>query len=123
MAANVGTEAFDGFVEYVMTPYFSWLPGSLVAWAAAHDVVEFVGGLFLAAGFLTRFVAVSLSGTMLSAVYFHLASTGLEGFPLGHVKNYSYNFEEPALYLGIFIFFVFSGAGPFSVDSLLRKDK
>jgi len=31
----------------------------------------------------------------LFAVYFHLASSGLEGFPLGHVKNYSYNFEEP----------------------------
>ena len=23
-----------------MKPYFSWLPGSLVAWAAIHDVVE-----------------------------------------------------------------------------------
>ena len=39
---------------------------------------------------------------MCAAVYFHLASTGLQGFPLGHVENYSYNFEEPALYLLIF---------------------
>ena len=28
--ANVGTEAFNGFVDFVMKPYFSWLPGSLV---------------------------------------------------------------------------------------------
>ena len=32
---------------------------------------------------------------------------GLEGAPLGHVKNYSYNFEEPFLYLCIFLLFAF----------------
>jgi hypothetical protein len=65
-SANIGSEPFAGFVEFVMKPYFSWLPGSLVAWAALHDVVEFVGGIFLAAGFLTRYVAAALSGTMVS---------------------------------------------------------
>jgi uncharacterized membrane protein YphA (DoxX/SURF4 family) len=50
-----------------MKPYFSWLPGSLVAWAAIHDVVEFVGGILLAAGFLTRYAATALAGTMVSA--------------------------------------------------------
>lgn len=65
-AANIGTEPFNGFVEFVMKPYFSWLPGSLVAWAAIHDVIEFVGGILLAAGFLTRYAAAALSGTMVS---------------------------------------------------------
>lgn len=119
--ANIGTEAFNGFVEFVMKPYFSWLPGSLVAWAAVHDVAEFAGGILLALGAFTRYTAAVLTGTMAMAVYFHLASSGLEGFPLGHVKNYSYNFEEPALYLCIFCLFAVTGGGPFSIDSLIQN--
>ena len=53
------------------------------------------------------------------AVYFHLASTGWQGFPFGHVENYSYNFEEPTLYALIFLLFFFNGSGPLSVDSII----
>ena len=53
--------------------------------------------MLFAVGLLTRPAALSLLVTMLAACYFHLASTGLQGFPFGHVENYSYNFEEPAL--------------------------
>ena len=63
--------------------------------------------------------ALSLLVTMVGACYFHLASTGLQGFPFGHVENYSYNFEEPALYALIFLLFFFNGAGPLSVDSAI----
>ena len=45
----------------------------------------------------------------------------VQGFPLGHVKNYSYNFEEPALYLCIFCLFAVTGGGPFSIDSLIQN--
>eukprot|EP00542_Grammatophora_oceanica_P005870 CAMPEP_0194052366 /NCGR_PEP_ID=MMETSP0009_2-20130614/45216_1 /TAXON_ID=210454 /ORGANISM="Grammatophora oceanica, Strain CCMP 410" /LENGTH=66 /DNA_ID=CAMNT_0038699915 /DNA_START=42 /DNA_END=239 /DNA_ORIENTATION=- len=58
---------------------------------------------------------------MLSAVYFHLSSVGLQGFPLGHVPNYSYDFEEPLLYALIFLMFWFNGAGPLSVDSIIYQ--
>ena len=34
--ANYGTPGFDGFVTYVLQPYFSFLPGSL-EWSAIHD--------------------------------------------------------------------------------------
>ena len=115
---------FDGFVTYVLTPYFGFLPGapgSLPVWAALHDYVEFFGGLFLAIGLLTRPAALALLGSMLAAVYFHLASTGLQGFPLGHVESYSYNFEEPALYAAIFLFFTVVGAGPLSVDDKIYR--
>ena len=73
----------------------------------------------LVLGFLTRPAALSLLVTMLGAVYFHLSSTGLQGFPLGHVSNYSYDFEEPTLYALIFLLFWFNGAGPLSVDSVI----
>ena len=104
-----------------MTPYFSFLPGPLELWAALHDYVEFIGGIFFALGFLTRPAALSLMGTMLSAVYFHLSANGPQGFPLGHVSSYSYDFEEPLLYSLIFLVFWFNGSGPLSIDSIIYK--
>ena len=102
-----------------MKPYFSFLPGPLEFWSAIHDYAEFFGGICFTLGFLTRPAALSLLVTMMSAVYFHLSSTGLQGFPLGHVSNYSYDFEEPLLYSLIFLTFWFNGAGPLSIDSII----
>jgi len=119
--ANFGTPEFQGFVDYIMKPYFGFLPGSPESWSAIHDYAEFYGGIFLALGFLTRPASLSLLVTMVSAVYFHLSAVGLQGFPLGHVSNYSYDFEEPMLYALIFLTFWFNGAGPLSVDSIIYK--
>ena len=119
--ANVGAPEFQGFMDYIMKPYFSFLPGPLEFWASIHDYIEFIGGGLFAIGFLTRPAALSLLITMLSAVYFHLSSTGLQGFPFGHVANYSYDFEEPLLYALIFLTFWFNGAGPLSVDSIIYE--
>jgi len=117
--ANFGTPGFDGFVDFIVKPYFSSLPGEPALWAAIHDYVEFWGGILFAIGFLTRPAAGTLLVTMIGAVYFHLASSGLQGFPFGHVDNYSYNFEEPTLYALIFLLFFFNGPGPLSVDSII----
>mmetsp|Transcript_10998 Transcript_10998/g.18739 ORF Transcript_10998/g.18739 Transcript_10998/m.18739 type:complete len:215 (+) Transcript_10998:36-680(+) len=121
LPANFGSDGFEGFVDFIVKPYFGFLPGSPAFWAALHDYVEFFGGLFVALGLLTRPASVALAVTMAGAVYFHLASTGLQGFPLGHVENYSYNFEEPALYLAAFVFLATYGGGPFSLDSKLLE--
>ena len=120
--ANFGTPEFQGFIDYIIKPYFSFLPGSPDLWSAIHDYAEFYGGICFALGFLTRPAALSLLVTMLSAVYFHLSATGLQGFPLGHVSNYSYDFEEPLLYSLIFLVFWFNGAGPLSIDSIIYKN-
>lgn len=119
--ANYGTPEFQGFVDYIVKPYFSFLPSvtSPEGWAAIHDYIEYFGGFFFAIGFLTRISSLLLFLTMSFAVYFHLAATGLQGFPLGHVANYSYDFEEPLMYCLIFLVFWFNGAGPLSVDSII----
>ena len=52
--ANVGSPGFDGFVDFIVKPYFGFLPGDPVFWSAIHDYIEFWGGLFIALGFLTR---------------------------------------------------------------------
>jgi uncharacterized membrane protein YphA (DoxX/SURF4 family) len=119
--ANFGTPEFQGFIDYIINPYFGFLPGSPELWSAVHDYAEFYGGICFALGFLTRPAALSLLVTMMSAVYFHLSASGLQGFPLGHVSNYSYDFEEPLLYSLIFLMFWFNGAGPLSVDSVIYK--
>jgi uncharacterized membrane protein YphA (DoxX/SURF4 family) len=110
LPANVGTPEFQGFVDYIVVPYFGFLPGPPELWSAIHDYVEYWGGAMFAVGFLTRPAALALCATMVGAVYFHLASTGWQGFPLGHVPNYSYDFEEPTLYALIFLMFWFNGA-------------
>lgn len=84
-------------------------------------VLPAAGGALLAIGLLTRPAALTLFGTMGAAVYFHLASTGAQGFPFGHVDSYSYNFEEPALYALIFLLFFFNGAGPLSFDAAIYE--
>jgi uncharacterized membrane protein YphA (DoxX/SURF4 family) len=117
--ANFGTPEFQGFIDYIVKPYFSFLPGDPAVWSAIHDYIEFIGGGLFAIGFLTRPAALALLGTMAGAVYFHLASVGAQGFPLGHVPNYSYDFEEPLLYGLIFLVFWFNGAGPLSVDGVI----
>eukprot|EP00931_Biecheleriopsis_adriatica_P014441 TRINITY_DN116254_c0_g1_i1.p1 TRINITY_DN116254_c0_g1~~TRINITY_DN116254_c0_g1_i1.p1 ORF type:complete len:227 (-),score=27.18 TRINITY_DN116254_c0_g1_i1:50-730(-) len=117
--ANYGTPGFQGFVDFIVKPYFSFLPGSPELWSAIHDYAEFGGGILLVLGLFTRPASFVLFVTMCAAVYFHLASTGWQGFPFGHVENYSYNFEEPALYAFIFLLFFFNGAGPVSLDSII----
>jgi len=119
--ANFGTPEFQGFIDYIMVPHFGFLPGNLEFWAALHDYAEFFGGILFSIGLLTRPAALSLLGTMLSAVYFHLSAVGSQGFPLGHVSSYSYDFEEPLLYSLIFLVFWFNGAGPLSIDSIIYK--
>eukprot|EP00316_Scyphosphaera_apsteinii_P021759 CAMPEP_0119319198 /NCGR_PEP_ID=MMETSP1333-20130426/48721_1 /TAXON_ID=418940 /ORGANISM="Scyphosphaera apsteinii, Strain RCC1455" /LENGTH=176 /DNA_ID=CAMNT_0007325551 /DNA_START=122 /DNA_END=652 /DNA_ORIENTATION=+ len=119
--ANYGTPGFDGFVDFIIKPYFSFLPGDPSLWSAIHDYAEFWGGFLFAIGLLTRPAALTLLITMGAAVYFHLASTGWQGFPFGHVDNYSYNFEEPALYALIFLTFFFNGAGPLSLDGAIYQ--
>jgi uncharacterized membrane protein YphA (DoxX/SURF4 family) len=119
--ANFGTPEFQGFIDFIVKPYFGFLPGSPALWSAIHDYFEFFGGILLSLGLLTRPAALSLFLTMVSAVYFHLSAAGWQGFPFGHVSNYSYDFEEPMLYALICLMFWFNGAGPLSIDSIIYK--
>lgn len=117
--ANFDTPEFQGFVDYIVKPYFSFLPGPPELYSAIHDYIEYYGAILLGIGFLTRPAALSLLVTMMGAVYFHLSSVGLQGAPFGHVANYSYDFEEPTLYALIFLMFWFNGPGPLSIDSII----
>jgi putative oxidoreductase len=78
-----------------------------LAWAAA--VAEGVGGIFLAAGFLTRVAALAILVTMLTAAFGHHAG---DAFP---------EKELALLYAAAMLPFVFAGSGKVGVDTLFRK--
>ena len=77
------------------------------AWAAA--LAEFLGGLFIALGFLTRPSAIFLAFTMLVAAF------GAHGSdPFGKK-------ELSLLYFFITLIFIIRGSGRLSVDGLINK--
>lgn len=98
------SEQFTAGVEKIGLP----LPG-LFAWAAA--LTEFLGGAFLAIGFLTRPASFFIAFMMLVAL-------------LGVHFNDPFQKKELAfLYLFIALAFLLKGAGDWSIDALLRDKR
>lgn len=80
---------------------------AVFAWGAGLS--EFLGGIFLALGFLTRISSFFTAFTMLVAL------VGVHGAD-------PFNKQELAfLYLFVSLAFLFKGSGDWSVDSFLRK--
>jgi putative oxidoreductase len=82
------------------------------AWIAA--LTEFLGGILLALGLLTRPVAIALVINMAVAAFVAMKDAPL--FSTGGMSK-----EFPLLFFVAFLVFVFTGAGRFSVDKFLRK--
>mmetsp|Transcript_12080 Transcript_12080/g.54598 ORF Transcript_12080/g.54598 Transcript_12080/m.54598 type:complete len:201 (-) Transcript_12080:128-730(-) len=116
----------EGFAKFVVEPYLGFLPHdeplSFVTWTYLAAAAELAGAAGLTLGFLTRLSAMSLFSTMGLAVYFHIAQSGLEGFPLGVVEKHQYAYEPAALYCLIYFYFVVNGGGALSLDNALKKD-
>ena len=79
------------------------------AWCAA--LAEFAGGLFLAAGLLTRPAAVAMAFTMAIAAF------------VVHAADPFQTKEMAFLYLALSIFFVLYGARKYSLDYVLFGKK
>jgi len=78
-------------------------------------IIEFYGGALLLLGLFTRPAAFLLSGT-LAVAYFQVHAKG--GF--WPIMNKG---ELAVLYCFVFFYFVFAGAGPWSLDSLIWRRK
>ena len=109
----------------MVEPYLGFLPHdeplSFVTWTYLAAGAELVGAAGLTLGLWTRLSALSLFSTMGLAVYFHVAQSGLEGFPLGVVEKHQYAYEPAALYCLIYFYFLCNGGGALSLDNALRK--
>ena len=103
-----GTSKILGFPA---VPSFAHVQiGSL---AGAGGLIELVGGILFTIGLFTRPVAFILSG-FTAAAYF-MAHAGNGFYP---VLNGG---ELAALYCFVFLYFVFAGPGPWSVDMLIKR--
>ena len=95
---------------------FGGTPGAsapLMSLMGLAGVLEFGGGLLIAAGFFTRPVAVLLLGEMLTA--FFMAHFPGGGWP---IENQG---ELALVYAAIWAFLAAHGAGIWSVDAVLNK--
>lgn len=87
--------------------------GELSGLMLVAGIIELVGGLLILIGLFTRAAAFLLSG-LLAVAYFMAHAPG--GFlPLTNRG------ELAVLYSFVFLYFVFAGPGPWSVDSLISK--
>lgn len=81
--------------------------------SAYAGVVELVAGALIAVGLFTRPAAFLASGTM--AVAYWTVHAPQNPFPLNNGG------DAAILYCFVFLYFVFAGPGPWSLDATLRK--
>jgi putative oxidoreductase len=91
----------------------NWAHVQITSLTGLGGLIELVGGILFTIGLFTRPVAFILSG--FTAVAYFLAHAGKGFYP---VLNGG---ELAALYCFVFLYFVFAGAGPWSVDALLGR--
>ena len=84
--------------------------------AALSVFTEFLGGMFILAGFLTPLAALMLCGNMLVAT----VSTINGGAPF-LMKSGVTGWEFPAIYLAIFFAILTLGPGRFSLDAVVFR--
>jgi putative oxidoreductase len=88
--------------------------GSLPPIIVAAGVIELVGGLMIAVGLLTGWVAFICSGEM-AVAYFTVHAS--KGGPIPLVNGG----ELAVLYCFVFLFVAAHGAGIWSIDSVIRR--
>ena len=109
---QVGSAKLFAFPAAIM-PGGGTAPAGSLAWFAG--VLEVFGGAFILLGLLTRPVAFLLSGEMAVAYFYGHAPQGF--WPV-------LNGGAPAaLYCFLFLYLSAAGAGPWSVDALLRRGR
>jgi putative oxidoreductase len=79
----------------------------------ASGVIELIGGALFTVGWFTRPVAFILSG--FAAVAYFLVSAPKGFYPILN------NGELASLFSFVFIYFVFTGPGPWSVDTAMER--
>ncbi len=88
---------------------------TLFSMIGAAGCIELIGGALVAVGLFTRYAAFIMSGEMAVAYWFY-ANRPARGFM--PIQNGG---TVEVLFCFIFLYLVFAGSGPWSLDALLRK--
>ena len=92
------------------------MAGPLTAFTIFAGILEFGGGILILLGLFTRWTAFILSG-MMAVAYWMVHGTNGKGFlPLMNGG------ELAVIYCFVFLYFFFAGGGPWSLDSLIKKN-
>lgn len=102
-----------GLQKIIGFPAPARAPFELMSQMGIGGVIEVVGGILLALGLFTRPVAFILSGMMAVAYFQFHAPASI--YPLVNGG------EVAALLSFIFLYIVFAGPGPWSLDALTRR--
>ena len=92
------------------------MSGAFIIFAGS---LEFFGGILILIGFFTRPVAFILSGMMAVAYFMGHAFNGKGFLP---IENGGNGGELAVIYCFVFFYLFFAGAGPWSIDSLIKKN-
>jgi putative oxidoreductase len=103
-----GLSRLFGFPSPIPTP-----PVMTLYWFAGS--IEFIGGILVTLGLFTRPAVFIMSGEMAFAYFHSHAPRGF--FPILNGG------DGAILYCFIFFYLAFAGAGPLSLDALLRRNK
>jgi putative oxidoreductase len=77
--------------------------------------IEIVGGALVTVGLFTRYAAFIMSGEMAVAYFMVRTGAGKAFAPIANGGNLE------VAYCFVFLYLVFAGAGPWSLDAALRK--
>ena len=78
-------------------------------------IIEIVGGALVTVGLFTRYAAFIMSGEMAVSYFLNRTGAGKAFAPLLNGGNLE------VAYCFVFLYLVFAGAGPWSLDAMLRK--
>ena len=108
------------YLQFGLTKYFGW-PGAqpqnftMMSLIGVAGIIETFGSLLLILGLWTREAAFIMSGEMAVAYLLRRVLTGASFFPIVNGGNME------ALLSVLFLYFVFAGPGPWSLDAKRGK--
>lgn len=105
------------FLEHGLQKYFAFpSPGPhMTRLLFVQGVIEILGGLLLAVGVYTRLVAFILAGDMAFAYF-------LRHFPRSFFPAVNGG-DAAVLYCFVFLYIFFAGAGPWSLDRAIQRQR
>lgn len=110
-----------GFAKWTSsTPPLAFMQSGSKVWLTAAALAEFVGGILVLIGLLTRLGALAIGGTMLTAIVgVHWAN----GFFAGRPEGTAGGFEFPMTLGAICLALLITGGGQLSADMALSRRK